>query len=212
MAPTEIIERIDQVFFMLINHDSDHKMLDPVMIALQNPFSWTPVYGYLAYFSFRKWGKNGWKVIGLSAATVLLTIGIAFLLETLVGRPGPSYNLDIKTHVKVLVGAVPKNSFPSMLATIQFGLAGLWYRIIQLMNARRWKWLWVWAGLICYAQVYVGAGYPIDVLFGALVGLIAGSLMIKPFRHIQNDSIRNLPIFKKIKNRELSENLQENPV
>ncbi len=34
MAPTEIIERIDQVFFMLINHDSDHKMLDPVMIAL----------------------------------------------------------------------------------------------------------------------------------------------------------------------------------
>ncbi|NBY31063.1 MAG: phosphatase PAP2 family protein, partial [Actinobacteria bacterium] len=32
----------------------------------------------------------------------------------------------------------------------------------------------VWAGIISYAQVYVGVHYPIDVVAGTLIGLMMG--------------------------------------
>jgi len=32
----------------------------------------------------------------------------------------------------------------------------------------------VWAGIISYAQIYVGVHYPLDVLAGALLGLMIG--------------------------------------
>jgi undecaprenyl-diphosphatase len=41
----------------------------------------------------------------------------------------------------------------------------------------RWIWLFfVWSASICYAQVYVGVHYPLDVLCGALLGLGIGWL------------------------------------
>jgi undecaprenyl-diphosphatase len=45
---------------------------------------------------------------------------------------------------------------------------------------RRWKyWWWIWAGLIAIAQVYVGIHYPLDILGGALLGIIVGMSMGK---------------------------------
>jgi membrane-associated phospholipid phosphatase len=32
-------------------------------------------------------------------------------------------------------------------------------------------WLFLWAAAICYAQVYVGVHYPIDVIGGCLLGI-----------------------------------------
>jgi undecaprenyl-diphosphatase len=34
----------------------------------------------------------------------------------------------------------------------------------------------VWALLICYAQVYVGVHYPLDVIGGGVLGIIIGTL------------------------------------
>ena len=34
----------------------------------------------------------------------------------------------------------------------------------------------LWAGLIIYAQVYVGVHYPLDVLCGAIFGFLIGML------------------------------------
>lgn len=43
---------------------------------------------------------------------------------------------------------------------------------------KHWHWIWFaaifWAALICYAQVYVGVHYPVDVLAGAAFGALTG--------------------------------------
>ena len=40
------------------------------------------------------------------------------------------------------------------------------------------KWVWpvaiLWAMSVCYAQVYVGVHYPLDVTVGACIGVLAG--------------------------------------
>jgi undecaprenyl-diphosphatase len=43
---------------------------------------------------------------------------------------------------------------------------------------RNWTLLaFFWAALICYAQVYVGLHFPLDVMVGALIGLFWGYLI-----------------------------------
>jgi undecaprenyl-diphosphatase len=37
----------------------------------------------------------------------------------------------------------------------------------------------VWAGLISYAQIYVGVHYPLDVLVGTLIGITLGYTFAK---------------------------------
>jgi undecaprenyl-diphosphatase len=39
----------------------------------------------------------------------------------------------------------------------------------------------LWAGIISYAQVYIGVHYPIDVIMGAAIGIIVGYAAAKLF-------------------------------
>jgi undecaprenyl-diphosphatase len=41
------------------------------------------------------------------------------------------------------------------------------------------KYFFIWAGIIAFAQVYVGVHYPSDILGGTMIGLVAGYLMAK---------------------------------
>lgn len=48
------------------------------------------------------------------------------------------------------------------------------------------KWLalvFAWAFMICYAQVYVGVHYPIDIVCGSIVGIFVGFIWSKIFNH-----------------------------
>jgi len=52
---------------------------------------------------------------------------------------------------------------------------------------KKYTWLFfLWAGVIAYAQIYVGVHYPLDVLVGAMIGLVVGKLngmVFKKFQH-----------------------------
>jgi len=41
--------------------------------------------------------------------------------------------------------------------------------------------LFLWAFIICYAQIYVGVHYPLDILGGALIGSVIGITMSRVF-------------------------------
>ncbi len=36
------LENLDKVMFVLIQHDADHRFLDPVMLVLREPLTWVP--------------------------------------------------------------------------------------------------------------------------------------------------------------------------
>jgi undecaprenyl-diphosphatase len=54
---------------------------------------------------------------------------------------------------------------------------------------KRWRWilLWatLWAGIISFAQVYVGVHYPIDVICGTIYGIFAGWIFAMLFKKLQ---------------------------
>jgi membrane-associated phospholipid phosphatase len=75
-------------------------------------------------------------------------------------------------------------SFPSTHATDHFALA----TFLCLIFYRRWKWVGIaaliWAAIICFAQVYVGVHFPVDVTAGALYGALVGWLFVLGFRKL----------------------------
>jgi undecaprenyl-diphosphatase len=77
-------------------------------------------------------------------------------------------------------------SFTSSHAANHFGLA--MFIFISLTPVfKKYTWLFfLWAGVIAYAQIYVGVHYPLDVLVGAMIGLVVGKLngmVFKKFQH-----------------------------
>jgi undecaprenyl-diphosphatase len=77
-------------------------------------------------------------------------------------------------------------SFTSSHAANHFGLAMFLFISLNPLF-KKYTWLFfVWAAMIAYAQVYVGVHYPVDVLAGAIIGLLVGKLngnIFKKFQH-----------------------------
>ncbi len=181
------LEHLDKVLFVLIQHDSDHRFLDPVMLVLREPLTWVPFYAFMLYYAFRAGKQKAWAFILLSVLTFAITDSLtAQLLKPLFGRLRPCHDPGMQAVLRELVDCGGLYSMPSNHAANHFGLASFWYFSIRAINGRKWSWLWLWAALICYAQVYVGKHYPFDVLVGGMVGTLTGLGMSRLFVYWEN--------------------------
>jgi undecaprenyl-diphosphatase len=54
--------------------------------------------------------------------------------------------------------------------------------------------IWFWASLISFSQVYVGVHFPLDVLGGALLGIIVGKLYALLFNKYYGHLLKSLQV------------------
>jgi membrane-associated phospholipid phosphatase len=182
MSLLQWLEHLDKTLFVLIQHDSDHSVLDAVMPVVRDPLTWIPLYAFMLVYAFRTGKQKAWAFILLSVLTVAITDSFtAQLLKPLFGRLRPCHDPEMQTFLRGLVDCGGLYSMPSNHAANHFGLAAFWFFAIREMTGKRWRWLWVWAAVICYAQVYVGKHYPFDVLAGACLGMLTGLGMSRLF-------------------------------
>lgn len=190
MSVIEIFKRLDELLFLLINHDSDYRHLDRAMLILRNPLSWIPLYIFMTWFFFSKFEKKAWSLLLLSLINVAVTDSLASLLKSVFGRIRPCYDAQIGGMVRHLVDCGGTYSFPSSHAANHFGLATFWFLAMLQLTGKKWKWLWIWAIAISYAQIYVGKHYPSDVVAGALLGIVVGNVMAKIFNQLQHSKYK----------------------
>jgi membrane-associated phospholipid phosphatase len=179
MSLIAFLKRLDKIFFLLINHDSFHRYLDSLMLFLQNPLTWVPLYLFILWFLIKNAGRKEGQFIMFSLICVAATDSSSILLQNVFKRPLPFYDLEIRSLVRHLVNGVGVYSFPSSDAANYFGMATCWFWLIFKWTCRRWTWLWIWAGLIGYALIYVGREFPSDVAAGSLMGILVGTVMAK---------------------------------
>ena len=183
----------DQALFELINGRWTSPFLDSFLPWMRTSEHWIPLYVVLLGYLFYKWGWNAWKWLVAVAITISITDQISsFIFKPLIHRLRPCADPAMLHQVKLLIAACPTSfSFTSSHAANHFGLAMFIFMTLQPLLKKYTYLFFVWAGLISFAQIYVGVHYPLDVITGTLIGIVFGYTGAKLYTRWQPISIKN---------------------
>lgn len=185
------IQDIDLQLFQFINTDLSNIVFDYLMPAMREKLVWLPFYVYLIAFTFVNFR---WNVALIFILSLGITVGLSDLASSRivkknVERLRPCNDPEIMDVVLLRARCGRGYSFTSSHAANHFSLVFFFiYTLGRLFRRLRWP-LVCWAGLISFAQVYVGVHFPLDVLFGGLLGTGIGMLMALAYNNFISDSI-----------------------
>jgi undecaprenyl-diphosphatase len=115
--------------------------------------------------AYRRWG-----VFALTVIAVALADWSSMGLKALVDRPRPPLRYS---EPKTLVALPHDASFPSGHAATSFAAATM----LVFAFPRLAPFLYVLAAAVAFSRVYVGVHYPLDVIGGAVLGVLVAVVL-----------------------------------
>jgi undecaprenyl-diphosphatase len=115
--------------------------------------------------AYRRWG-----VFALTVVAVALSDWSSMAIKALVDRPRPPLRY---AEPKTLVPVPHDASFPSGHAATSFAAATM----LSFAFPRFAPFLYVLAAAVAFSRVYVGVHYPLDVIGGALLGVLVAFVL-----------------------------------
>jgi len=173
----EYILNLDESIFILINRTWQNDFFDWILPYWRNKKFWIPLYLLFSLFLYTKVGKKSlWILLFLGLTVAASDLTSSFLIKESIERIRPCNDPAFMKNVFLRVPCGSGYSFTSSHAANHFAVAMF---LILILGGRLKRWRYVllfWAISIGFAQIYVGVHYPLDVLFGFLVGGIIGYL------------------------------------
>ncbi|MCB0661916.1 MAG: phosphatase PAP2 family protein [Saprospiraceae bacterium] len=169
----ESILQLDQALFQFVHVDLSNGFFDFLLPIWRNKLTWLPFYVALLAFLLYKYKMQGLYIVLLTITTAsLCDYTSSSILKPAFDRTRPCNTVSLQQIIIPRVDCGSGKSFPSSHATNHFGIAVFLILVFGKMKTR-WKvMLLFWAGLIAFAQVYVGVHFPLDVLGGSLLGTL----------------------------------------
>lgn len=172
----ETLISFDKELFLALN--SFHSQaFDFIMYWVTNKFIWIPLYMLLIIFIIQKFKYQSIPIL-LSIVVLIFLVDqtTSSLMKPFFGRLRPCHDTSLSTLVHLVTKCGGKYGFVSGHAANTFSIATFFYLIFR---TRQWAWLFFWAGLVSYSRIYVGVHYPLDVLAGALYGVLIGAVIFR---------------------------------
>jgi membrane-associated phospholipid phosphatase len=176
----------DKAVFAVLNGKWTNSFFDAIMPWVRDSKNWIPLYMVILAVLFYKWGKKAWKWVLMVVINVALTDQISSsFFKPFFHRLRPCADPTIMHQSRLLLDHCSGGfSFTSSHAANHFGLAMFIVMTLQpLLKNYRYLFL-IWAALICYAQIYVGVHFPLDVFVGSIIGISVGYLSGKLYYKI----------------------------
>lgn len=153
------------------------------MVYVSSKLFWLPLYIFLLYLIYIKFGKKTWFVLVFVVLLILIADQLSVhAFKNVFQRLRPCHTPDLLLVVHTVEKCGGQFGFVSSHAANSFALA---FFISALLKSS-YKWLpWVmfaWAFLILYSRVYLGVHFPGDVLAGAILGILVGWIILKSYR------------------------------
>ena len=169
---------LDRELLLALNGDGG-AFWDAFFYFVTARLTWIPLYAVLLYAVWRRFGTRGllWVVLFLGA-TVIADDQICNFFKHNVPKQRPTHTPGVESLVHTvrdyrggLYGTV------SAHAAISFSIA----LFTSVLFRRRWYAIaiFVWAALLAYSRIYLGVHYPMDILFGLLLGLSLAAVSVR---------------------------------
>lgn len=188
----EDLKQFDTELFLAIN-GKHNAFFDTIMYWASDKLFWFPFYAVLIVFLVRIYKKFAIYILLAIAVTITLCDQTASgLLKNLVKRFRPSHEPTLVQLVHLSeAGPGGKYGFVSSHSANVFGLVTFLFFLLPA----KYNWLKIillfWAFLVSYSRIYNGVHYPFDILGGAIVGILSGSLIWFIFKTIFKNSTFN---------------------
>jgi len=176
------IIHLDFYLFKQVNGQWTNVFFDHFFPFIRQALIWTPLYLFLLLYITINFRLKGWWwsfffIICVSATDIISSR----LIKDSVGRIRPCMDPFLAQQVRFLATYCPQGgSFTSSHAANHFGMAAFVACTLG-HQSKYWRLMYVWAFAISYAQVYVGVHFPFDILGGAVLGLLIGTLLARFF-------------------------------
>ncbi len=145
--------------------------------------SWIPLFllfGYLLYSTF-----SVREATTRLITVLLLAVFIIFLTHWVklgVSRLRPNNDTTVNTVIRILKSPTDF-SFFSGHASSSFAITLLMY--LFLREHRKWVGLFfIWPVIFSISRIFVGVHYPMDIIMGALVGILSGFLFYMGYNRL----------------------------
>ena len=174
----------DKKLFVVLNSKWTNPFFDSVLPYFRDSVFWAPLYLFVLVFIALNYGKKGWWwslafICTIAIADIVSSKGFKPNVERFRPCQDPLFFDQVRLLLKACSGSY---SFTSSHAANHFAMASF-VSITLYPSLGRWIYLtYLWAFFIAYAQVYVGVHYPLDVLGGAVLGVLTGLLTSFIFR------------------------------
>lgn len=181
----EYLNKIDTELFLAIN-GKHNAFFDLIMYWASDKLFWIPFYALLLILLIRIYKR--FTIYILVAITVTITLcdqTASGILKNLVKRYRPSHEPDLAPLIHLSkAGAGGDYGFVSSHSANAFGLLTFLFFLLPAKYNGMKIVLLFWALLVSYSRIYNGVHYPFDIIGGALVGILYGSLIWIIFKAI----------------------------
>lgn len=162
---------------LLYINQCNNALLDGVMVKFSDTLTWLLLLLVVIFVVLRDRPVK-------EALCILLGIGLCVLLadqisssliKPWVARFRPTHDPEIMFMVRHITGRGGLYGFVSSHAANTFAVATFLSLVFRHMPTT--VSLLVWASIVGYSRIYLGVHFPLDVLFGALLGVVIGVLI-----------------------------------
>ncbi len=181
MLENNIIDTIvnNDIELFLYLHNLGSVQWDAFWAFVTNKFASIPVYAFLLFLTYRKFGlKNTLWV--LLTVIILITISdqTSQLFKYSFRRLRPCHNEDINHLMRLgteYCGG--KYSYFSAHAANAMAIAIFFGRLLYKKMKYLIFFLLIWAFVVSYSRIYLGVHFPLDILTGMLFGTLYASIL-----------------------------------
>lgn len=173
----------DKELLLAINN-SHSLWMDNFMWLVSSRIVWIPLFLVILYIIVSNKGKSSLGILISIAILILASDQISSsIIKPLVGRFRPTHDPDISQWIHIVKGhRGGMYGFVSSHASNVFAVAV--FTMLLIRNKLYSVIIFLWASVISFSRIYLGVHFPLDVIFGALLGILLAFIVFKIYSSI----------------------------